>query len=321
MATNKEEQNKRTGLIVSIGLHAAFLLLCFFLLAWQPPDPPLPEYGIELNFGLDAAGSGDVQSMAPAANTDNQEDARPEPPSAGEEAPSESAPEPVTETTPAEAPAAEPMTDPTPEPVETPVTAPAEESPVVVKETPKPKPKPQPEVKETKPAEEPKPKPAEPKPQPKPRALYPGTEASNTSNTSGANGKSGTSDQAQANNNGDRAGATGDQGSPEGKPEAKALYGTAGGGSGGASLSMSGWTWDGSPNFDNLPKEEGRIRFKITVNDLGEVENVEAVEKTVSPSIVTAYRNVIMRQALRKTDNSPAAPLSTGYVTIVIRSR
>ena len=53
----KEKKNKRIALFTSLGIHAAILLLFFFLVAWRAPNPPLPEYGIELNFGLDDQGS------------------------------------------------------------------------------------------------------------------------------------------------------------------------------------------------------------------------------------------------------------------------
>lgn len=78
----REKQAKRFGASMTIGIHAVLLLLFLFLLAWQPPDPPTPSYGIELNFGLDAAGSGDIQSESPANNQEEaqQEEETPPPP-------------------------------------------------------------------------------------------------------------------------------------------------------------------------------------------------------------------------------------------------
>ena len=58
----EEKRNKRTGFFVSLGVHLGLLVLFIFLLAWKEPYPPLPEYGIELNFGLDAQGAGEVES-------------------------------------------------------------------------------------------------------------------------------------------------------------------------------------------------------------------------------------------------------------------
>ena len=51
------------------------LILFFFLLAWKEPFPPIPEYGIELNFGIDNQGSGTVQQQAPVTPTPTEEPA------------------------------------------------------------------------------------------------------------------------------------------------------------------------------------------------------------------------------------------------------
>jgi len=58
MSLNKEDKDKRIGWLVSFTIHAIIILLFFFILAWQAPDPPLPEYGIELNIGIEQDGSG-----------------------------------------------------------------------------------------------------------------------------------------------------------------------------------------------------------------------------------------------------------------------
>jgi protein TonB len=47
----KDKKNKRTGIIISAAAHFAVILLFIFLVAWRAPNPPLPEFGIELNFG------------------------------------------------------------------------------------------------------------------------------------------------------------------------------------------------------------------------------------------------------------------------------
>ncbi len=58
----EENKNHRTGMLISVGIHTALLILFIFLLAWSPPDPPIPEYGIELNFGIDETGSGEEET-------------------------------------------------------------------------------------------------------------------------------------------------------------------------------------------------------------------------------------------------------------------
>lgn len=67
MASEKEKENQKIGLTVTIAVHALAFLLFFFMLAWREPDPPLPEYGIELNFGLDNTGSGQAPQPKPTA--------------------------------------------------------------------------------------------------------------------------------------------------------------------------------------------------------------------------------------------------------------
>ncbi|MEO9804859.1 MAG: hypothetical protein ABJF04_16505 [Reichenbachiella sp.] len=48
---DKEKKNRSIGIYASFGAHALLLLIFFTMLAWTEPDPPIPEYGIELNFG------------------------------------------------------------------------------------------------------------------------------------------------------------------------------------------------------------------------------------------------------------------------------
>ncbi|MDN4164059.1 hypothetical protein QWY31_01030 [Cytophagales bacterium LB-30] len=86
MTEKEEHKNRNIGWAVSIGIHAVFILLFLFLIAYKAPDPPLPEYGIELNFGLDDSGSGEEQPLEPIENTQSTEE-----PAPGESATSEEA--------------------------------------------------------------------------------------------------------------------------------------------------------------------------------------------------------------------------------------
>ena len=69
----KEEskKNKRIGLGISIVLHAGILFIFYFQFAWKIPDPPLPRYGIELDFGINDAGSGDKNPIEPIKNQES----------------------------------------------------------------------------------------------------------------------------------------------------------------------------------------------------------------------------------------------------------
>ena len=68
-----ETRNNRIGILTSLGIHVALFVVLFFMMAWRAPDPPLPEYGIELNFGLDDQGSGDVQPDKPVGDDTEQQ--------------------------------------------------------------------------------------------------------------------------------------------------------------------------------------------------------------------------------------------------------
>ncbi len=139
--STEEKKNNKIGILVSVGIHALLLVLFFFVLAWKEPDPPLPQYGIELNFGLDEAGSGETPQPKPAKVV--QEEAPKEVVEPEEEI------EEVTETQ-------EPkVVEEVEEVIEEPTEVQPEPSPAVVEEVVKPKPK---AVAEPEPKKEVKPK-------------------------------------------------------------------------------------------------------------------------------------------------------------------
>ena len=61
----EEEDRKRKAWMTTGGIQLALLLLFYFLVAWQAPDPPNPEFGIELNFGEVSTGSGSQPVISP----------------------------------------------------------------------------------------------------------------------------------------------------------------------------------------------------------------------------------------------------------------
>lgn len=299
MTEKEEKKNKRIAMLVSGGIHAILFLLFFFIMAWKAPNPPLPEYGIELNFGMDDAGTGEVQTPEPANPTENTEETVPEP-IASQEAEQE-----VQEQAEPEA------------PVETEEIAEALpiESPVVeTKKTTKPVEKP------VKPVEKPVEKKVVEKPVEKPVAEK--KVAKEASETDGADGNRGESNEAVANNQGDNTNESGDKGDPEGSVDARALYGTQGGGDGGASLNMAGWTWDSKPQPEDDTNETGRIVFEVKIDDQGEILSVRRVESTISLTAERAYRQEVQRLTFSKlSSNTIPAPTSTGTITFIIRSR
>ncbi|GAB3813703.1 hypothetical protein [Pontibacter rugosus] len=285
--SQEEEKNKRIAAGVSIGIHALILLFLIYMLAWRAPDPPAEELGIQMNFGTDDMGSGDVQTLATPNESKNVEDSKPAP----------TQPDPVNEP--------EPVVKPTPPtPVEAPkVTTTTAEAPVSVKEEVKPQPKPQPKEEVVK---------KEPE---KPKSLYPGAPTNST-----GNGKSGTSNNATGNNNGDDAGKVGDKGSPDGDINSKAMYGKAGGGAGG-SLDMPGWRYDIEPKRDPYSNETGIIRFQIKIDADGNLVGINTLESNVSPQVKKWYEDQLRKTSFSRTGGSGASAGATGVVTFRITSR
>jgi protein TonB len=288
MTTNEERKNKRVAMITSITIHAVVLLIFFFMVAWRPPNPPLPEVGLEINFGLDEQGSGEIQPEEPVGSEGTQ----PEEPNQPE--PEEQEPE-------------------APKPVETKVeeneVVTEEESPVTVEE------KKEEEKQPEKPVVKPEPKKEEPvKPKPDANAAYkPATPKTESENTT-TEGKTGT-----AGSHGDDKDKTGDKGNPEGSVDAKSLYGKPGGGGGGPSLELSGWQWDRKPAPQVPPSESGRIVFQIRVDENGEIVDIKTLERGVSVAAEKACREEIQKLTFTKT-GSNVPEFSTGKITFVIRS-
>jgi periplasmic protein TonB len=299
-----EKKNKRTALLYTTIIQIVLVVALFFIVAWRAPDPPLPEYGIVLNFGTHDQGSGDVQPETPVGNKGQQE-----------EEPEESKPKVQEETPKVEENETKPVES---KPVEQQIVSKVE-SPVVVKEK---------KEDEVKPVEKPAEKPAEKKVEPKvekkpveekpkvdPDAVYKPKAAQSTSDNKTADTKAGT-----PGNHGDDAGKTGDKGSPEGNLDAKALYGKPGGGAGGSSLELSGWNWDEIPK-PNVPNNiTGRIVFQIQVDSQGELRGIDIVENSLNPEATRACREAVEKLTFSKTGTN-VPDMSKGRITFVVRAK
>ena len=294
MAIDYPEPHRREALIGTLVVHGLLLLL-FIFMVFKGPNPPLAALaggdGVELNYGLDPAGSGDIQSMAPANASRNREDSRPPVASPDPQ------PRPVPTATP----------DPTPPSQEKIITSEADESPVsaAVVETPAP-------------AKE------EVKVIPKAPRKVAVAFSPKGSATGGGNGVNGTSNAPTGNSNGDRPGTVGDQGDPNGSLDAKALYGNGGDGDGsgrgrgrgvgdGNGLEMSGWRFDSTPNVSAVDDESGVVRFKIKISADGEVESVTKVSGNVSAAQEKLCRDKLLSANFVKTNS--AAGGATGFYT------
>lgn len=285
MTEKEEKKNHRIGLITSIGIHAAVIILFLLVMAWKAPNPPFPEYGIELNFGLDNQGYGEVQPETPPSETEaTEQQTEEENLEQKDEAQEEVAPKEITETT------------------EQPVSK--TDSPVVVKE----------EKKESKPVKKVEEKPKEQKPadpvkkDEKLIATYP------------AEGKK--EEGKSTANHGDNPGTTGDKGDKEGSLDAKALYGKQGGGGGGPALDLAGWDWDDIPR-PAIPANEsdGKIEFEIKVDENGEIIGYRVLERSLSIDAEKACRDAISKLTFTKKAGLKVPAVSVGKITFVVRTR
>ncbi len=296
MTPEQEKKNKRVGMAVSFTVHALLLLFFAFLMAWRAPDPPLPEYGIEINFGTSDEGTGEIQPITPVSPDENQEDPEPKdtPETQDEDTPEETLPEEeVVETD-------ENVTEIFEDELSEDVVEEDDESEKVAEkivekkvETPKE------EVKEK---------------------VGKTTGTLEKTNETGAEGKEGVTKDPQNANQGDKTDKEGDQGSEKGDIDARALYGNPGGG-GGTALLMAGWIWDFKPAPNDTSNEEGRIVFEIKIDDQGEIISIKTIEKSVSPTVERIYKAEVEKLTFSKTDNLPPAPTSTGRITFIIKSK
>ncbi len=280
-------------MIISAGVHGLILLLLFIIVAWRAPNPPHPEYGIELNFGLDMQGTGDVQPRTPVGSQETDDD---EP--LMDEPQEQTVPE-TEEVTEEPTEAAEVPTDPE-------VVSKAE-SPEVVE--PKEDSKPKNDAREkTSPAD------TEVKPKEDPAAVY---QPKNQSSDAGAaNDKKG-----DPTSQGDDKKAAGDKGNPEGSIDSKALYGKQGGGGGGPSLDLAGWEWDHIPRA-NVPDNEqpGKIVFEIEVDKEGNLIGMKKLSGTVTPAAERAFREAIQRITFTKKAGHTVPDRTKGTISFVIRA-
>jgi hypothetical protein len=262
-----QQRDKATGILVAGAIHAALLLLLFFFIKLSPPNPPWEDLGLEVNFGFDEAGYGNVSTTETAGTVADQGlQSNPDPAPNNSSTTAEDAPENINTTT--------------------------AESPVEVPE------------KTTAKTEKPTPKVTNPNPTAKPNE----TRESGTGSGAKSSGGGGAND-------GNVKGAVGNQGDPNGNPDAL-NYGKRGG----SSLQMTGWKWDEPPTPDDKSEATGKIVFEVKVDETGEIVGIKTLERTVDPSIVEKYKKAVEKLTFSKTrDNQNPAETSTGRITFVLK--
>jgi protein TonB len=301
---NKEYKNK--AFVISAGIYTVFMAaLFFFKILYEPAEEPI-AMGVDLNYGLDLTGYGDIQTLNKANDSKNNYDVAPA--DAATETKAASTPQPTVVTPSPQKPTPNTKTSKSP-PV---ITSNAEKSPVIMKKTSS--------TSTSKPASSPAPRsqaPAQPT-----RTVDNGSVMKKSGSGSNSNGTVGTRDGIGGNNNGDgQPGAVGDQGDPRGTPDGKSLYGNPGsGGSSGSSISgLSGWNKKALNPPKDSSSETGTIVFSVSVDDRGDVIAIQVQRSTVSPSVTNYYKTYIQKSLSRSlTPQGTPPPKSTGTITINI---
>jgi len=309
MSADVEKKNRRIGIGVSIGFHGLILFLFFLIMAWREPDPPVPEYGIELNFGLDDVGAGNIQPEEPAAASPaaeeqitEEEELIDEP---AENIPAEETPVQQDQTVQEEAILQDSEMEDSPDIIE----------PANTQTEPVDEPEKVEEIAEEQNVE----------PEVEDKIVEEQVVARNDNVTETIENGQGTAEdqagEAETASHGDNADVTGDEGDPQGTLDSRALYGTYGGG-GGPLLELTGWIWDFEPDPDDTSNENGRIVFEIKIDDMGEIISVRTLETTVSPAVERIYKTEVESLTFSpvSTNTMPAA-VSTGKITFIIRSK
>ncbi|WP_204356556.1 hypothetical protein [Arcticibacterium luteifluviistationis] len=260
--------------------------------------------GVDLNYGLDLTGYGDIQTTNKASASKNNYDVKPA--DKADEQKAVSKPQPAAPT-----PSTRPTPKSTPQKATPVITSEAEKSPVIMKKTP------------TKTSSKPaSPAPSSPAPAAKPaRSVDTGSVMKKSGSGGKSNGTTGTRDGIGGNSNGDGApGTVGDQGDPRGTPDGKSLYGNPGSGGSGSSISgLSGWNKKALNPPKDSSSETGRIVFSVTVDDRGDVIAIQVTSTNVSPSVTAHYKTYIQRSLGRSLTPQGSPPKrSTGTITINI---
>ena len=279
----QEKRSQKQAALLTLVIQGALLLAFYFMVVWKQPNPPTPIYGLELNLGFSDLGSGDLTSENPVPS---------ELPSSEAPAPGEITPQPKVEQKSIAKPAGNKAVSTQPSPIkgETSATTATKNTETTTAAVPQ-KVVEQPKVDQ--------------------RALF------------GAGGTSGKGRAAAGGAQGNTTTA-GDQGKATGTIDGRALQGagTGQGAAGGAgySLDLAGWDFSSRPNInDRVSTRNGRIVFKITVDDSGKVTQAIPLEYNVSNEVLSYYRQVVNQMSFKKSSGTSTANFSTGKITFVIK--
>jgi hypothetical protein len=87
-------------------------------------------------------------------------------------------------------------------------------------------------------------------------------------------------------------------------------------------LDMTGWEWDSVPNPKDNTEEIGKIVFQIIIDSDGFVIGIKEIEKTVSPQLVSLYKEALAKISFSKSSDSTIDSTTTkGTVTFIINAK
>ncbi|GAA0877154.1 hypothetical protein GCM10009119_01220 [Algoriphagus jejuensis] len=311
-AEQVEKDSKRKSAVITVVINALLLLAFYFIVVWQEQIPPLPTYGLELNLGFTDTGSGNRNSPNAPSETPSEsvEQAAPGEVAKAVTQPATPAPSPKTET-------AKPKTSSKPAANQAVTTQPSPirgvEKAAVENKKPEPT-KAEPTKTVTTPAKSEAEQTTQKAPeQPKidQRAIFGAGGTSGKSTTPASGGAQGSSN------------AKGDEGKPTGTVDGRAIMGEGSGkgtsSGAGYSLDLAGWDFAARPNInDRVSTRNGKIVFKITIDDAGRVVQAIPLEYNVSNDVLAYYRQVV-NQINFKKQSGAAADFSTGKITFLIK--
>ncbi|MEM6643407.1 MAG: hypothetical protein AAF616_10540 [Bacteroidota bacterium] len=307
-AAEEDRKNQRLGWVISFSVQIALLILCYFLVAWKAPFPPIPIYGIEL--GVEESASAISSASTDQPNAENQAEDRLQDPDQQtnaliegfsetlEASISEVENEAASESNSPSASVTEVAEATVQESVEATFSGGEETEQVKQEEERRPSSSTS-EVTEVI-KEEKSEKPVQEEQVVDQRALMPSSksrkeeslevvdaDASEIANTStvdtGVNVENGISD--------------------------------------GASLSLSGWKWDSQPRPDDQSTEVGKITYQITVNENGSLTDVKLITSTVSPAVERKYRAAVKQLTFSKVTSDQSSSVSTGLISFILRAK
>lgn len=307
-----ENESKKKSWIITVLVNIALLIAFYFIVVWKEQIPPIPTFGLELNLGFTPTGSGDRNSPnAPSeVQTPVTESAAPGEIAPAVTKPATPAPSQKTET-------AKPKTASKPAVNQAVTTKP---SPIrgeekATENTKKPEPvKTEPTKTVTAPAKseaEATTQKAPEKPKLDQRAIF------------GAGGTSGKGTQPASGGAQGSSTDKGDAGDPKGTVDGRAIMGEGSGkgaaSGAGYSLDLAGWDFSSKPAInDRVSTRNGKIVFKITVDDSGKIVQAVPLEYNVSNEVLAYYRQVV-NQINFKKQGGAAADFSSGKITFVIK--